>query len=51
MIKKINNKILLVVFDNESLCRYLANFPLPIVTGLGHQDDLTVADLVAEISE
>jgi len=26
----------------------LASFPLPVVTGLGHEDDLTVADLVAD---
>ena len=38
----------LAVFDNEQLCRSLANFPVPVVTGLGHEDDLTVADLVAD---
>jgi len=38
----------LMVFDNESLCRELANFPIPVVTGLGHEDDMTVADLVAD---
>ncbi len=38
----------LMVFDNESLCRDLANCYIPIVTGLGHEDDLTVADLVAD---
>ncbi len=38
----------LMVFDNEELCRDLANFVIPIVTGLGHEDDLTVADLVAD---
>jgi exodeoxyribonuclease VII large subunit len=36
------------VFDNEALCRLLANYPIPVVTGLGHEDDLTVADLVAD---
>ena len=38
----------LIVFDNEELCRYLSTFPVPVVTGLGHEDDLTVADLVAD---
>ncbi len=38
----------LIVFDNEELCRYLSDFPVPVVTGLGHEDDLTVADLVAD---
>ncbi len=36
------------VFDDEDLCRDLAAFPVPVVTGLGHEDDLTVADLVAD---
>ncbi|MDP6171790.1 MAG: exodeoxyribonuclease VII large subunit [Prochlorococcaceae cyanobacterium ETNP2_MAG_10] len=38
----------LMVFDDESLCRELADFPIPVVTGLGHEDDQTVADLVAD---
>ena len=38
----------LAVFDNEELCRLLANYPIPVVTGLGHEDDLTVADLAAD---
>ena len=38
----------LAVFDNEALCRILANYPIPVVTGLGHEDDLTVADLVVD---
>ncbi|WP_269622173.1 exodeoxyribonuclease VII large subunit [Prochlorococcus marinus] len=38
----------LMVFDDEPLCRLLANFPIPVITGLGHEDDLTVADLVAD---
>ena len=38
----------LAVFDNEELCRLLARYPIPVVTGLGHEDDLTVADLVAD---
>lgn len=38
----------LMVFDDERLCRHLANFPIPVITGVGHEDDLTVADLVAD---
>ena len=38
----------LAVFDDEALCRVLASYPVPVVTGLGHEDDLTVADLVAD---
>ena len=37
-----------MVFDDEALCRTLAQYPVPVVTGLGHEDDLTVADLVAD---
>ena len=38
----------LMVFDDSDVCRTLASFPLPVVTGIGHEDDLTVADLVAD---
>ncbi len=38
----------LILFDNENLCREIAGFPVPIVTGIGHEDDTTVADLVAD---
>ena len=38
----------LMVFDDEKVCRAIATFCCPIVTGLGHEDDLTVADLVAD---
>ena len=38
----------LAVFDAEGLARDLAACPLPVVTGLGHEDDTTVADLVAD---
>ena len=37
-----------MVFDDEQVCRAIACFPSPVVTGLGHEDDLTVADLVAD---
>jgi len=38
----------LAVFDGESLARALAQFPVPVVCGLGHEDDTTIADLVAD---
>ncbi|MCP9831769.1 exodeoxyribonuclease VII large subunit [Synechococcus sp. HJ21-Hayes] len=38
----------LAVFDSEELARDLATCPLPVVTGLGHEDDTTIADLVAD---
>jgi len=38
----------LAVFDGEALARDLAACPLPLVTGLGHEDDITIADLVAD---
>jgi len=38
----------LAVFDGETLARCLAACPLPVVCGLGHEDDTTIADLVAD---
>jgi exodeoxyribonuclease VII large subunit len=38
----------LAVFDNEELARCLAACPVPVVSGIGHEDDVTVADLVAD---
>jgi len=38
----------LAVFDGEGLARSLAACPLPVVCGLGHEDDTTIADLVAD---
>ena len=38
----------LMIFDDENLCRDLAQIPIPIVTGIGHEDDLTIADLVSD---
>ncbi|WP_320673518.1 exodeoxyribonuclease VII large subunit [Prochlorococcus sp. MIT 1341] len=39
----------LIVFDDENLCRAIAKLPIPIITGIGHEDDITVADLVADL--
>ncbi len=34
-------------FDSLPLCRAIAAFPLPVFTGIGHDTDETLADLVA----
>ena len=38
----------LAVFDGEQLARCLAAAPLPVICGIGHEDDVTIADLVAD---
>ena len=38
----------LTVFDGAALARGLAACPVPVVCGLGHEDDTTIADLVAD---
>ena len=38
----------LMLFDNESIAREIATFPIPVITGIGHEDDLTVSDLVSD---
>ncbi len=37
-------------FDSYALCSALAQFPIPVLTGLGHQRDQSVADRVACVS-
>ena len=37
----------LSAFDSYDLCETIAKFPLPVLTGIGHDVDETVADLVA----
>ncbi|MEM7106301.1 MAG: exodeoxyribonuclease VII large subunit [Bacteroidota bacterium] len=37
----------LVAFDDEHLCTGIANSSLPVLTGIGHEVDETIADLVA----
>ena len=37
-------------FDDYTLCSYCAQFPLPIITAIGHTKDISVADQVAHLS-
>lgn len=37
-------------FDSLALAENIANFPLPVITGIGHNRDQTVADIVAHTS-
>lgn len=34
-------------FDDYELCNHIAQFPLPVLTGIGHERDTTIADMVA----
>lgn len=36
-------------FNSYRLCSYVAQFPLPVLTGIGHDKDTSVADMVASI--
>jgi exodeoxyribonuclease VII large subunit len=38
----------LFCFSDESLARYLAEYPLPTVSAIGHQVDFTLCDFVAD---
>ncbi|MEG1664995.1 MAG: exodeoxyribonuclease VII large subunit [Mucinivorans sp.] len=40
----------LACFDDYIMCSNIAQFPLPVVTGIGHQRDVSVADMVAHTS-
>ncbi len=37
-------------FDSYRICSYVAQFPLPVLTGIGHDKDTSVADMVAHKS-
>ena len=37
----------LAAFDDEGLCRAIADCPLPVIVGIGHETDETLADRVA----
>ncbi len=34
-------------FDEYEVCRFIAGFPLPIITGIGHDRNTSIADLMA----
>ena len=40
-------KLDLMAFDNEKISRVVANFPLPVLTGIGHDIDESILDRVA----
>jgi exodeoxyribonuclease VII large subunit len=37
-------------FDNYNIAYYITQFPLPVITGIGHEKDLSVTDIVAHRS-
>jgi len=37
-------------FDNYNIAFYVTQFPLPVITGIGHDKDLSVTDIVAHRS-
>jgi exodeoxyribonuclease VII large subunit len=38
-------------FDNEALVREIATFPVPVLAGVGHHQDITLAALAADYAE
>ena len=38
-------------FNDYDLCSHLAQFPLPVITGIGHERDNTIADMVAHTKQ
>ena len=40
----------LMAFDDAALCRAIAQMPLPVIVGIGHEIDETVLDTVAHLS-
>lgn len=44
------SKLDLALFDEYTLCCLIANFPAPIITGIGHERDVSVVDMIAHTS-
>lgn len=38
-------------FDNYNIAYHITQFPVPVITGIGHEKDLTVTDIVAYRAE
>ncbi|MBT10359.1 MAG: exodeoxyribonuclease VII large subunit [Gammaproteobacteria bacterium] len=36
-------------FNDEGLCRYLAEYDIPVISGVGHETDFTLTDFIANI--
>jgi exodeoxyribonuclease VII large subunit len=36
-------------FNDEALCRYAAEFPIPLISAVGHEIDFTLFDFVADV--
>ncbi len=41
------SKLDLSAFDSYQIASHIAQFPIPVLTGIGHQIDLSIADMVA----
>jgi exodeoxyribonuclease VII large subunit len=39
----------LMAFNDEQVARAIASSPVPIITGIGHETDFTIADFVADL--
>lgn len=44
-------KLDLTAFDNKNIAEHIAQFPLPVIAGIGHTKDRTILDMVAYKSE
>lgn len=38
----------LFCFNDENLARFVAEYPIPIITGVGHETDFTIVDFVSD---